>query len=326
MIRALALLSLGRFEPGWEDYEERKRVYPLFAVRTFPYREWSGGDIAGQRLLIFHEQGLGDEIMFASCFGDVLRSGAQCVIECSAKLAPLYRRSFQNATIVIGDQTNPDLSYLHAVPAMEWQVAAGSLPKIYRRKLRDFPGDAGYLQADAEATQRWRERLGRMAEGGRPNIGLSWRGGVQSTNQAGRSIAADVLKSLLTPARFNFVSLQYGERAADLAVLNAGSASEVHDWPEAHASLDETAALVSALDLVITVDTTIAHLAAALGKPVWVMVPHNAEWRYLHEGSAMPWYPTMRIFRRRRGAVWTDTIMEIARALETWHAAARMHD
>ena len=73
-------------------------------------------------------------------------------------------------------------------------------------------------------------------------------------------------------------------------------------------------------------DTTIAHLAAALGKPVWVMVPHNAEWRYLHEGSTMPWFPTMRIFRRRRGAVWTDTIMEIARALETWHAAARMHD
>jgi len=326
MIRALALLSLGRYEPGWEDYEERKRVYPLFAVRKFPYPEWAGGDLAGQRLLVFHEQGLGDEIMFASCFRDVLRDAPQCVIECSAKLAPLFRRSFQNATIAVGDQTNPDLTYLQSQPAIDCQVAAGSLPRIYRRNLSDFPSEAGYLQADAAATQCWKERLRNTSTGDRPSIGLSWRGGVQSTNQATRSVAPDALKLLVASPRINFVSLQYGDRTADLAVLNAGSYARVHDWLEAQATFDETAALVSALDLIITVDTTVAHLAGALGKPVWVMVPHNAEWRYLREGTAMPWYPTMRIFRRRHGADWSDTVMEIAQALELWQAGFRKVD
>ena len=326
MIRALALLSLGRFEQGWEDYEERKRVYPLFAVRKFPYAEWTGGDLAGRRLLVLHEQGLGDEIMFASCFRDVLRSAPQCVIECSAKLEPLFRRSFQNATIVVGDQTNPDLAYLQSQPAIDCRVAAGSLPRIYRRNLRDFPVETGYLQADATAIQRWKDRLRHTTNGDKPGIGLSWRGGVQSTNQAGRSIAGELLKSRLVSPRFNFVSLQYGERAADLAVLNAGPSAEVHDWPEAQATFDETAALVSTLDLIITVDTTVAHLAGALGKPVWVMVPHNAEWRYLREGTTMPWYPTMRIFRRRQGADWNDTLAEIAQALDVWQANHRGHN
>jgi len=326
MIRALAHLSLGRFEQGWEDYEERKRVYPLFAVRKFPYPEWTGGDLAGRRLLVFHEQGLGDEIMFASCFRDVLHGAPQCVIECSAKLEPLFRRSFQNATIVVSDQTSPDLAYLQSQPAIDCQVAAGSLPRIYRRDLRDFPDETGYLRADAAAIQRWKERLCHTANGDKPGIGLSWRGGVQSTNQAGRSVAAGLLKSRLVSPRFNFVSLQYGERAADLAVLNEGPVAGVHDWPEAQATFDETAALVAALDLVISVDTTVAHLAGALGKPVWVMVPHNAEWRYLREGATMPWYPTMRIFRRHQGADWNETLAEIVQALEVWQTNFRSSD
>ena len=246
----------------------------------------------------------------------------QCVIECSTKLAPLFRRSFQKATIVVGDQTNPDLSYLQSQPAIDCQVAAGSLPGIYRRELRDFPQEVGYLRADAAAIQRWKERLAGTGVDDRLHIGLSWRGGVQSTNQTGRSVPVEAIKSLLALRRFDFVSLQYGAQAADLALLNAGSAAGVLDWPEAHTVFDETAALVAALDLVITVDTTIAHLAGALGKPTWVMVPHNPEWRYLCEGRTMPWYPTMRLFRRRRGRDWADTIAEIAHALETWQAAA----
>ena len=134
------------------------------------------------------------------------------------------------------------------------------------------------------------------------------------------------MKSLLAFRSFSFVSLQYGAQAADLALLNADSVAGVLDWPEAHADFDETAALVAALDLVITVDTTIAHLAGALGKPTWVMVSHNPEWRYLREGCTMPWYPTMRLFRRRRGGDWADTIAEIAQALETWQAAAGERD
>ena len=118
----------------------RKRVYPLFAVRKHPYPEWDGSSLAGTRLLVYCEQGLGDEIMFASCVPDVLRAGADCILECSRRLAPIFSRSFPAATVVVADQTSPDLAYLEGLPKCDFQVAAGSLPRFFAGGSMIFPG------------------------------------------------------------------------------------------------------------------------------------------------------------------------------------------
>ncbi len=315
MIRALSRLMAGEFAAGWRDYEERKRIYPLFKVRKLPYPDWDGSPLEGKRLLIYHEQGLGDEIMFASCLPDVLRLGGACVVECSARLESIFRRSFPSAEVIVADQTSPDMSYLNAVPACDFQVAAGSLPQFFRRRAQDFLG-GGYLCADSAAVAKWRMRL--QTPGAPLNIGVSWRGGVAQTNRVNRSIEPATLLPLLTTPGINFVSLQYGNQSEELALLCAEHGVQLHNFPEALASYDDTAALASALDLVVSVDTSVAHLAAALGKPVWVMVPANAEWRYMAAGHSMPWYSSMRIFRRRHGAGWESAVQEVVAALVDW--------
>jgi tetratricopeptide (TPR) repeat protein len=323
MIRALARLSLGEFAAGWPDYEERKRVYPVYAQRKLPYPEWDGTALAGKRLLVYHEQGLGDEIMFASCLPDVLRTGAHCVIECSARLQPLFARSFPAATVVAADQTSPDLSHLRALPACDRQVAAGSLPRFFRRTIDDFSAVRPYLCAEPAALSRWRTQL--QALGAGINIGLSWRGGVQQTNRSNRSISPELLRPLLTTAGCNFVSLQYGEQSDDLATMQDATGARVHCLNSALASIDETAALAAALDLVISVDTTVAHLAAALGTPVWVLVPPNAEWRYMTAGTRMPWYPAMRIFRRGHDdGGWAPVLAQLVAELAAGHVKPRL--
>ena len=324
MIRALARLTLGDFEAGWADYEERKRVYPIYAVRTFPYPVWDGSPLAGRRVLVYHEQGLGDEIMFASCLPDLLALGGHCMVECSRKLEPIFRRSFPAATVIVGDQTSADMSYLGALPHCDWCVAAGSLPAYFRRRRDDFPVRKGYLLAAAERVEHWRARVRALGPG--VNVGLSWRGGAFHTDQPNRSIELARLLPLLSVPGCTFVSLQYGDCRAELAGLEGGPAIRVQHWPEAIEDYDETAALAGALDLVITVDTSVAHLAGALGTPVWVFVPANPEWRYGVSGESMPWYPTMRLFRCARRAEWEPVIervrAELARSAEP---EARVH-
>jgi tetratricopeptide (TPR) repeat protein len=313
MIRALAALMLGDFAAGWRDYEERKKVYPIYAVRKFPYPEWNGTPLSGRRLLVYHEQGLGDEIMFASCLPDLLALGGHCIVECSSKLEPLFRRSFPAATVIAADQTSPDMSYLNALPRCDWQVAAGSLPRYFRRHRDDFPRSAGYLVAAADRIDHWRARLQRL--GPASKVGLSWRGGALHTNQPNRSIDLERLAPLLKMPGCEFVSLQYGDCRAELDGLHERLGVRVQHWAEAIEDYAETAALVSALDLIITVDTSAAHLSGALGRPTWVLVPANAEWRYMVTGDRMPWYPTMRLFRRAHGAGWEPVIERVAAEL-----------
>jgi hypothetical protein len=247
--------------------------------------------------------------MFASCLPDLLRQGGECVVECSAKLQPLFARSFPAAHVIVADQTSPDLSYLGAAPPCDCRIAAGSLPRHFRRKLADFPDAAAYLAAAPDAIASWRSRLQQAGAG--LQIGISWRGGVAYTNQANRSVALADLVPLLRVPGCHFVSLQYAVAPGELEQLQERHGVQLSCWPDAIASLDETAALAGALDMIISVDTTVAHLGGALGRPTWVMLPANAEWRYMAEGERMPWYPSMRLFRRAQGQGWGPVIEQI---------------
>lgn len=313
MIKAYAHLMLGEFEAGWRDHEARKQVYPIFKTRKLPYPEWDGSALAGHRILVYHEQGIGDEIMFASCLPALLSQDCECVVECSAKLERLFRRSFPGATVIVADQTSSDVSYLAALPACDWQVAAGSLPLFLRRSWDDFPLHHGYLAADAKRVDYWKERLCTLGTARR--IGLSWRGGAYHTNQTRRSLDLEQLLPLLRMPGIEFVSLQYTHCQDEIARLRQRHGVTLHHWQDAIDDYDETAALVAALDHVISVQTAAIHLAGALGKPAWVLVPATAEWRYMAEGERMPWYPSVRLFRQLRGESWEPVIDHVAREL-----------
>jgi hypothetical protein len=193
----------------------------------------------------------------------------------------------------------------------------GSLPGRFRRSMADFPERDLYLRPDPLKLARWRHALGELGPG--PKVGISWRGGGWSTRRSLRSIALDAWLPLLRLPTFHFISLQYGDCSGDIARVNASGSVAIRHWEHAVRDLDETAALISALDLVISVQTTVVHLAGALGTPSWILVPSVAEWRYGECGDSMPWYSTARLFRQQRSGDWSgvlDAVVAAARNLD----------
>lgn len=307
---AVLLLGQARFAEGWDQYDVRLlRSDTYMRPRALPF--WNGAVPPAGPLLVLAEQALGDELLFASCLPDLLARVPSVVVECDPRLGALYRRSFPKATIFA--ERDPHAG-LPAMPreAPVAQIAAGSLPALFRRDAPSFPRHDGYLRADEPRVQAWRDRLAALGAG--PKIGISWRGGTAKTRRALRSVAPRELAPLLAREDIHFVSLQYGDVADELATF-AGLGREVHHWPEAAADYDETAALVSALDLVITVQTAVAHLAGALGRPVWILLPTSPEWRYLASGTRLPWYPSATLFRQRKVGDWAPVVDAVARAL-----------
>ena len=185
--RGLALLGCGDYARGWDDYEMRNARGTGAAPRVFPYPVWQGGQLSpGAALLVYGEQGLGDEIMFASCLPDLLARGIHCVIECDLRLAGLFSRAFPAAR-VHGAARDGDRSWLADFPEIEQQIAIGSLPRLLRRSAADFPARDGYLHADPRHVERWRTRLPRSGNG--LIAGIAWRGGTAGTRRAMRTFA-----------------------------------------------------------------------------------------------------------------------------------------
>ena len=308
----LVRLLTGDFQHGWELYESRLEAP---SVRTlyehFNYPRWRGASLARRTLLVLREQGLGDEIMFASCFGELAALAGRLIVTCDARLQPLFARSFPAATFLSG--TEAELRERLAGETVDFQIPAGSLPLVFRTRRDDFPRHAGYLKPDPARVEHWRERLAAMGAG--RWIGLSWRGGIQTTGRTRRSIALAALRPLLALPGARFVSLQYGEVAAEVAALEREHGIRVEHWPETLASSDDTAALVCALEQTVSVCTTLVHLAGALGRPVSVMVPAVPEWRYGVRGDEMVWYPSVRLFRQTVPDDWSAVFERVRAAL-----------
>lgn len=309
--RSLARLLTGSYETAWADYEARLASRE-FTPRAAAHARWDGRDPRDLTLLVYREQGLGDEIMFASCLPELIARARHCVIECSPKLEGLFRRSFPSATVFApGDPAKPSAI---ATAAIDAEVPMGSLPLYLRGSRADFPLHGGYLTPDPARVERWRSWLATLGPG--LKIGLSWKGGTYKTRTPIRSIALERLTPLLTLPGVQFVSLQYTrDAAAELAALEARTGLMVAHSEEAVADYDETAALVSVLDLTVTVCTAVVHLAGALGRPVWVAAPHVPEWRYGSSGEQMVWYPSARVFRQRAYGDWEEVIERVAEAL-----------
>ena len=304
--RGLILLARGDFERGWTEYEARKET-PGFPQAAVAAPEWDGSDLSGKRIAIYPEQGLGDEIMFASCVPDVLYRARSATLVCHPKLERLYRRSFPAATVL----AQRDGIKLPA--EVDWSARIGSLPRFLRSDLARFPAHDGYLRADPERVRYWRERLAALP--GKRKVGIAWRGGLPSTRRNLRSIPLAEWDAVLGVPDVDFVSLQHTDCADEIAAAEESMNARVHHWPEALADYDETAALVSALDLVVSVQTAMVHLCGALGVPAWALIPETPEWRYGESGESMPWYPSVRLVRKAAGEAWPAVIARVAQRL-----------
>jgi tetratricopeptide (TPR) repeat protein len=314
--RSLLLLQRQVFEEGWRCYERRLLTLTENHPRVFPFPRWRGEPLAGKTILVYAEQGLGDEIMFASCLDELLAMAGRCIIECDPKLAAIFARSFPAATVVAAEkQALP--SWLAGLGEVDFQVAAGSLPGVFRRSIDRFPGRA-FLQPDPAKVARWRQALDRL--GGGPKIGISWRGGSVRTRTVARSIGLADWAPILDAPGCRFVSLQYGDVAEEVRELNAVGTRRVEVWQAALDDYDETAALVSAVDLVVTVCTALVHLSGGLGRQAWVLVPSIPEWRYGLDGERMPWYGSVELIRQPPGEPWGPTLERAGQRLAAYPA------
>jgi tetratricopeptide (TPR) repeat protein len=315
-------LLLGDFQRGWRDYEARWRTDLLMAGSMGAVSpelrarlDLTATGYASESVLLLSEQGVGDAIMFASALPDLAASAAQVTCACERRLIRLFANSFPTVSFV-----DPREARL-ASSAFTKVVAMGSLGRVYRNRLEDFPGTP-YLRPCAGVRARWEERLGPRPGGLR--IGLSWRGGGPNTGTTRRSLSLEQLARVLDLPGCEFVSLQYGEPRAEVEAFNAGRANAVRLFPAAEMDdFADLAGLVQCMDLVVSVQTAMVHLSGALGTECLALVPYNPEWRYMARGDAIPWYRSVRIFRQMAAGDWEPVIQEVAQALRERLAAGR---
>lgn len=281
----------------------------------FPYAPWDGKPLRGG-LLVLAEQGIGDEIMFASCLPNLRERVGSVALECSPRLAGLFARSFPGIA-VHGLERGAAFDWPGRHPELQAKAAIGSLPGWLRTSSDAFPGHRGYLVPDPVRVRRWRDRLDAL--GSSMKVGISWRGGSPKTRGPLRSVDLAALQPLLALEAVRFVSIQH-EPAAEES--ERARTMNVAVWEEATADCEDTAALIAALDLVITVANTNAHLAGALGKRAWVLLNDSPEWRWLRAGNRSPWYPSLELMRPAGRPWWDATVNRLAgRLREESHAS-----
>lgn len=286
--RGYACLALQDWAPGWEGYEAmigrkwRPNLYP-----DIPY--WQGE--TGKRILVSGEQGLGDEISFASILPDAMKDN-EIVLDCDARLEGLFARSFPELE-VHGDRFDKNAGWRSGFDA---HCLIGSLAKRYRPSAESFPGRP-FIVADPERRQQWRVLLDGLPG---KKVGIAWTGGLPSTFRSRRSLNLETLAPILKTPGVSWISLQYLDPTEEIAAFQAKHGVPIKHWrraAEAH-NYDETAALVAELDLVICVTTSVVHLAGGLGVPCWTMVPNKPRWFYGMIGDKTPWYESVRLFRQ----------------------------
>lgn len=300
--RAIAILASGDDATGWVAYEARRRADPRIAaaLAAASLPEWRGEDVAGKTVAVVCEQGLGDSIYFSRFAATLAARGATVEIVCQPPLMRLLRSVDGVAAVrtVAEGPTNADL-----------MVPSGSLPGLLGARLSRPEGNVPYLRAEDDLIARWNDRLAALP---RPRIGLHARLANLVGTESRRSLADADLAPLLDGAPASFIDLSVDGLPPLQGVTALGR--EIGDFAD-------TAAILHTLDLVITVDTALAHLAGAMGRPVWLLLRRPAEWRWGQEGDTCPWYPSMRLFRQQTAGDWSGPVAAIRRALDDFRPA-----
>jgi tetratricopeptide (TPR) repeat protein len=304
---ALVLLAQGKFAEGWQEHEWRSQMTKVLGERrSFAQPQWRGEPAAGRTLLLHAEQGFGDTLQFCRYATLAAARGLRVVMEVQPPLVRLLRGLDGVAQVLARGEALPPFD-LHC-PMMSMPLAFGTTPET-------IPASAAYLHADADSATQWAERVARLPAPGL-RVGLVWASGLRSHNAELAAIYRrksldhpDRMRPVLATPGVSFFSLQKDgpEAPADLPL---------HGFMHEMADFADTAALACNLDLVISVDTAVAHLAGALGVPVWLLAPFDACWRWPDGRIDNPWYPSLRVYRQRRAGDWDPVIAEVTRDLQ----------
>lgn len=320
--RSLAYLELGQYAEGFDEYNWGKRAAVRqdrsYGIAKTP--EWDGKP--GKTVVVYGEQGIGDEIMFASVIPEMIRDCKQVVFDCHKKLHRLFCNSFPMIDIY---PTREDENLTWPIRSdgtsrypVDAKIAIGDLPKFYRRSLDAFPG-APYLLPTKDANLKWAKKLNETFGDGKPVIGLNWIGGHKKTRVEVRSLTLEQMLPILKQDA-HFVSLQYTPCEDEIFEFEQKHGIKIHHWPDCSYNdhYDETAGMVANLDLVVTCCSSIVHLAGSIGTPCWVLTPSRPAWRYRLDLTYMPWYgKTVTLFRQASGSVaWEPVVAEVSESLK----------
>lgn len=308
--RSWELMANGRFAAAWPELEWRhaRKGRSDAPPRSVPYPRWNGEALAGKTILVYGEQGVGDEVMYAPYVLGLVRAGARCVFECEPRLEPLFARAFPEC-LILHRQDRQQIPWHASLPEIDYCVSALSLPLYFSHPLDRQP----FLKADPGRAEYWRKRLQAMGPG--LKVGVSWRGGADAKTRKIRSIPERVFGGLLE-ADATFVSLQYGATAADAAMVSPA----LMYFPEVDPlrDLDDFCALVSALDVVVSIDNSTVHFAGALGVRTLLLLPVYSEWRWGNQVAGVsPWYQSLEFVRQSVASEggWQALILEARRWL-----------
>ncbi|MEO6434959.1 MAG: tetratricopeptide repeat protein [Tepidisphaeraceae bacterium] len=304
--RSLAMLTLGDFERGWEEYEARWSSTLVAEIKVNNQPRWNRADPAGRTILLTTEQGLGDVIQFVRYAKLIADRGGKVIVACAADLKPVV------ATV---PGVSAVVSPSEFFPRFDVFAPVASLPRIFHTTLETIPAHVPYITADAQRVAAWRDRL---ADDANVKVGLVWAGTPRHLNDRARSCRLADFAPLAAVAGVTFYSLQKGPPAAQASEAPAGM--RIVSLGDDLRDFADTAALLQCLDLLISVDTSVVHLAGALARPVWTLLARGPDWRWMLDRSDSPWYPTMRLFRQPRLRDWPAVMSAVANDLAAFVA------
>lgn len=296
---AFVLLTEGNLREGLFAFEARLRV-KHFPNRRMEGPMWDGSDLHGRRILLHTEQGVGDTFNFIRYAPMVAARGGRVMVLCGTDVYRLLSVQHLGVEQWVADGQR--------VPQFDTHCPLMSLPKVFGTTTETIPADVPYLVADPSWVQPWRERLAR--DPAHLKAGLVWAGNLHPIHNRKRTIGLSALGSLGACRDVSFYSLQKGPAAQE--GLSPPAGMKLVDWSGELNDFADTAALIAALDLVITIDTSVAHLAGAMGKPTWVLLPFVADWRWFLDREDSPWYPTMKLFRQAALGDWSEPVARLA--------------
>jgi Flp pilus assembly protein TadD len=299
----LTLLTLGDLADGWKEYEWGRKSPRVNIPRQFAQPRWKGEDLTGKTILLYAELGSGDTIHLIRYAPLVARRGGKVIVECQPGLEKLLRSVDGIQEVVAQGQP---------LPPFDMQCPMMSLPLEFGTTLETIPANVPYLSPPPDRVAAWRERIGDHSN--HLNVGLVWAGRPDHKNDRQRSIRLDQFAPLATVKSVRFYSLQKGQAAASQAAVPPPGMDFI-DWTSDLLDFAETAALMANLDLLISVDTSVIHMAGAIGKPVWVLIPFVPDFRWFLNRTDTPWYPTMRLFRQPALRDWNSVIADVTSAL-----------
>lgn len=311
--RTLTLLSQGHLREAWNDYDAGFAVNERFA-RDFGAPLYQGEPLTGKTLVVYAEQGIGDEIFFAGWLHYFTECAQRVIVDCDPRLAPLFARALPN-TLIHGANKHEATHWIRDAGPVDYQVPVGNLPRFALDAPSSGRATGPYLRADPAKIRAWAERLEQLRPGLR--IGISWRGGATPYARATRSIPLSQWAPLLRSPNIHFMSMQYGTTREELVEAAELSGKPLHYWPETDSlkDLEDFAALLCSLDMVISVDNSTVHLAGALGVPVLGLIPYVPDWRWETHSRGLCWYPSVRLFRQVAAGDWRAPLQAVGEAL-----------